>query len=232
MIFPGTLIQATLVRRYKRFLADVVLDDGEKLTVYCPNTGSMRSCSAPGSRVCLSESTNPKRKYRYTLEMVRVGDSWVGVNTALTNTLVAEAIAEGKIAELQGVDSIIREVKISSRSRLDLLLHKKGRKIYVEIKNCSLVENGVAMFPDAVTERGRKHLDDLAGLVKLGHEGVIFYLVQRTDASCFQPATHIDPAYAETLKSVSKAGVQIMVYQAELSTCEIRVSKALPFSFG
>lgn len=232
MIFNIGLTPATLTRRYKRFLADVVLDDGSTMTVYCPNTGSMRSCSEPGSRVYLSRSANLKRKYPYTLEMVNSGDCWIGVNTGLTNQLVVEAVKGGKITELGKVETVYTEIKVSSRSRLDLMVETGGRQVYIEVKNCSLVEDGVAMFPDAVTARGTKHLLELAELVKQGHGGAILYLVQRADARIFKPADHIDPDYARVLRAVSRKGVEILVYQADVQPEGIEVAGSLPFSLS
>ncbi|HID02469.1 MAG TPA: DNA/RNA nuclease SfsA, partial [Desulfobacterales bacterium] len=219
---------ATLIKRYKRFLADVTTDEGKEITVHCPNSGSMRGCSTPGSRVMLSTSPNLKRKYPQTFEMVKEGDTWIGVNTMLTNKIVAEAILEGRIQELQNIDTLTREVVTSKSSRLDLLLERGKEKIYVEIKNCSLVEDGWAMFPDAVTARGTKHLNELASLVEQGHQGIIFFCIQRTDADRFRPAAHIDPLYAETLVEVSKKGVQILAYQAEVLPESIIIQKSIP----
>ncbi len=232
MNFKKELLPATLIKRYKRFLADVTLDDQAVITVYCPNTGSMKSCSTPGNRVYLSKSDNPKRKYPHTLEMVKEGDTWVGVNTGLTNLIVAEAIKNGEIAEFRDIDSLQQEIKTSSKTRLDLLLKRGESEIYVEIKNCSLVEEGVAKFPDAVTARGTKHLRELAELVGQGHEGYIFYLVQRSDAVSFKPAAHIDPCYAETLAEVEAKGVKILVYQADIRPDAIRIVRPLPFTFN
>ncbi|HID70838.1 MAG TPA: DNA/RNA nuclease SfsA [Desulfobacterales bacterium] len=228
MRFETPLQAATLVKRYKRFLADVITDEGREITVHCPNSGSMRGCSTPGSKVMLSTSPNPKRKYPQTLEMVQEGDTWIGVNTMLTNKIVAEAILEGRIRELQEIDTLTREVKTSKSSRLDLLLERGDEKIYVEIKNCSLVEDGWAMFPDAVTVRGTKHLNELASLVEQGYQGIIFFCIQRMDADRFKPAAHIDPLYAQTLAEVTKKGVQILAYQAELSPERIIVQKSIP----
>jgi sugar fermentation stimulation protein A len=230
MNFKNELKPATLIKRYKRFLADVILDDHTVITVYCPNTGSMRSCSTPGNRVYISRAENQNRKYPFTLEMIKEGQTWVGVNTSLTNRIVAEAIENGEVAEFIDIDSIRHEVKTSAKTRLDLLLRRGEQKIYVEIKNCSLVEDGVAMFPDAVTVRGTKHLRELAELVRQGHEGVIFYLVQRDDAVSFRPAAHVDPVYAEALAEVSKKGVQVLVYQAAVRPDSISVVQALPFT--
>jgi len=230
MHFPIKLEQGLLIRRYKRFLADVERSDGSKLTIHCPNSGSMRSCSAPGSLICFSTSDNPKRKYPHTLEMVKVNGSWVGVNTSLTNALVAEAIAAGTIAELTDIETIQREVRTSEGNRLDLLVIAGGKKCYIEVKNCSLVENDCALFPDAVTSRGTKHLNELARLVEAGYTGIIFYLVQRGDAMRFEPAVTIDPLYAATLVEVYRKGVQILVYQAEVTPESIEVVRSLPFS--
>lgn len=230
MKFTVPLQSAILLRRYKRFLADVKLEDGREITVHCPNSGSMRGCSTPGSQVLLSHSSNPGRKYPRTLEMIREGTTWVGINTMRTNGLVAEAIAGGRIAEFQHMDSIQPEVKTSASTRLDLLLTQGDRTVYMEIKNCSLVEDGWAMFPDAVTTRGVKHLHELTDLVARGREGVIFFCVQRMDADRFRPAVHIDPEYTKALKHAHRKGVRILVYQAEVSPEEIRIVRALPFS--
>ncbi len=232
MKFTTPLQAAILIKRYKRFLADVKLEDGTEFTIHCPNSGSMRGCSSPESQVFFSRSENPKRKYPCTLEMIREGSTWIGVNTMRTNQLVTEAIREGLISEFKEMDSIKAEVKTSPSSRLDLLLTKGKRTIYMEIKTCSLVEDGWAMFPDAVTVRGTKHLHELVDLVAQGNEGVIFFCVQRMDADRFRPATHIDPLYAETLAHAQQQGVKILVYQAEVSAEEIRIVRALPFSLA
>ena len=230
MIFAAPLQKGTLVKRYKRFLADVIVDGDREITVHCPNSGSMRGCSTPGSPVMLSTSVNPKRKYPQSLEMVQENGTWIGVNTMLTNGIVAEAIMEGRIAELQNIDKLSREVKTSDSSRLDLLLERGDEKIYVEIKNCSLVEDGWAMFPDAVTARGTKHLGELARLAAEGHRAVLFFCIQRSDGVQFRPAAHIDPLYAKTLKEVSEKGVEILAYQAEVSPEAIAISRAVPIS--
>lgn len=229
MNFDPKLIPAVLIKRYKRFLADVTLPDGSTLTVHCPNSGSMRGCCQPGSDVYLSRSNNPKRKYPHTLEMVRQDSSWIGINTSLTNKLVVEAIKGGQIKELSVFDTLKTEVKTSQHSRLDLLLTQNEKKNYIEIKNCSLVEDGWAMFPDAVTSRGTKHLNELAMLTRKGHEATIFFLVQRMDASRFKPASHIDPLYSETLSKVTDDGVKILVYQAEVTPQSISIVRSLPY---
>ncbi len=230
MIFPDSLAPGILLKRYKRFLADVRLQDGREITVHCPNSGTMLSCSQPGSDVYISASPNPKRRYPYTLEMVRADSTWVGINTSRTNALVVEGIENGDITQLAAPDSLRREVRTSRGSRLDVLMTKGPREIYIEIKSCTLVVDRCAMFPDAVTERGTRHLLELARLVESGKEGIIFFLVQRRDADIFRPADHIDPRYAETLAQVVKAGVRILVYQADVTPLEIAIVRRLPFS--
>jgi len=224
-----SLINGRLIKRYKRFLADIELETGEKVTAHCPNSGSMKGCAIPGSQVWLSESDNPKRKYKYTWELIKVPGTLIGINTQVPNKLVKQAIENDLIKELSGYDRVIAEVKTSSHTRLDLLLEKvSGEKCYVEIKNCTLVEEGIAMFPDAVTTRGQKHLDELDHLVSLGHRGVIFFLIQRMDAKAFKPAAMIDKIYAEKLRNVIKNGVEIVVRDTVISPPIIRLGNTVP----
>jgi sugar fermentation stimulation protein A len=230
MIFSAPLEPGILLKRYKRFLADVRLDNGTQVTVHCPNSGSMLSCSCPGNNVYISRSLNPRRKYPFTLEMIRENSTWIGINTSLTNHLVEEGIKNGEIAELRNPDNIRREVKTSPASRLDMLVSKGKREIFIEVKSCTYAMDRCAMFPDAVTSRGTRHLQELANLVKQGQEGIIFFLVQRMDADTFRPAAHIDPLYAETLLDVLHQGVQMLVYQAEVLPEGIRIFRLLPFS--
>ncbi|MBI5557543.1 MAG: DNA/RNA nuclease SfsA [Deltaproteobacteria bacterium] len=222
------LLCARLKKRYKRFLVDVELEDGSELTVHCPNTGSMRGCLAAGNPVLLSLAANPDRKYAYTLEMIQVNDYWVGVNTSLTNSLVREGVENGVVRDFGMIDLIQGEVKVSARSRLDFLLHRGGQKIYMEVKNCTLVEGKTAMFPDAITSRGTKHLLELAALKKAGHGAAVFFCVQRMDGEVFSPAAHIDPLYARTLAEVAGQGVKVMAYQAAVGPREILLTHALP----
>lgn len=228
MKFTTPLIQGFLIKRYKRFLADIKLPRGEVITAHCPNTGTMLSCSTPGSPVALSISDNPKRKYPHTLEMVQENSTWIGVNTSRTNGLVADAILCGKITEFGRIDKIKREVKTSEHTRLDLQLFSKTEEIYIEVKNCSLAENGCAMFPDAVTTRGTKHLNELIRLNNDGIKSCIFFLVQRMDADRFAPASHIDSIYAKTLKEAAAQGVMIIAYQAQVHPGAIEVKRSLP----
>jgi len=223
------LIKGRLIKRYKRFLADVELETGEKVTAHCPNSGSMKGCAIPGSPVWLSESDNPKRKYKFTWELIKVSGTMIGINTQVPNKLVKNAIEHNLVKELEGYENVKAEVYTSSHTRLDLLLEKEGRQnCYVEIKNCTLVENGEAMFPDAVTTRGQKHLDELEFLVFIGHRGVIFFLVQRMDAEIFKPAEKIDKVYARKLKKVVKSGVELIVRDVQINTETIMIGSPIP----
>ena len=223
------LIPGTLLKRYKRFLADILLSDGSKVTAHCPNSGSMSGCSEPGRPVYITRHDNLKRKLPYTWELIDMGTSLVGVNTMVPNRLVAENIAEGNISELSGFDKICREVKVGKHSRLDLKLEKKGSpSCYVEIKNCTLVENHIALFPDAITTRGQKHLLELTELVEKGDRCAMFFLIQRMDAKRFSPADHIDPVYGEKLRRASKAGVEIIAYDVNIDLKQIQINQKLP----
>jgi sugar fermentation stimulation protein A len=234
------LLRGTLIRRYKRFLADVELDDGTVVTALCPNTGRMTSCSEPGRLVLLSDSGNPQRKHPLTWEMIRMGRTWVGVNTGRPNGAVAHFVRQGRIPELAGYREMRREVPYGEgrRSRIDLLLTggEDGRRsCWVEVKNSTLRvrspgdgRRGTAAFPDAVTERGRKHLLDLAGVVERGERGVIFFFVGRADCHAFRPADEIDPAYGETLRRVAASGVEILAYRIRFSTRRLELLERLP----
>jgi sugar fermentation stimulation protein A len=231
MKFIEALQPAIFVRRYKRFLVDVTLSDGTSLTVHCPNTGSMKGCLAPDCEVMLSVSGNPNRKYPHTLEMTRIEGTWIGVNTSRTNRLVREALEKQVVKELGPIETLTPEVVVSPGSRLDFLLHQGGRKTYLEVKNCTLVEQGIAMFPDAVTARGTRHLRELIALQGAGQGAVIFYCVQRKDGEVFAPAAHIDPLYAATLREAMDKGVKVLAYQAAVCPGKIEVCKSLPIDF-
>lgn len=223
-----SLIQGKLVRRYKRFLADVQLDTGELVTAHCPNSGSMKGCAIEGAPVWLSTSDNPKRKYAHTWELIKVPQTYIGINTLVPNRLVKQAVENELIEELSGFESVRAEVKTSANTRLDLVLENtSGPKCYVEIKNCTLVENGVAMFPDAVTTRGQKHLEELESLISQGHRGVIFYLIQRTDATVFRPADAIDKAYGQKLRKAVENGVEIITRDTVISLDEIKLGQSI-----
>ena len=223
------LISGILEKRYKRFMADVTLPDGSLVTAHCSNSGRMTACCEPGRPVYLSLSDNPKRKLKYTWELIKMPTSLVGVNTLVPNRLVFHEIQTGHIPPLAGYDTITREVKVGADSRIDLLLENiKGKRCYVEVKNCTLVEEKIARFPDAVTARGLKHLNELKKLVHKGNRCVMFYLIQRMDAVEFKPADDIDPAYGKALRRVVKAGVEILAYDVEIDLNRIRIRKPIP----
>ena len=230
MKFPDPLIPGRLIRRYKRFLTDVELKDGEVVVAHCANSGSMLSVKEPGSEVWLSPARNPDRKLRYTWELIRVGDTLVGINTTLPNKIVEEAIQQGKIPELGGYETLRREVKYGKNSRIDILLEDPARPAcYVEVKNVTLrrgLEDGDPVeFPDSVTTRGTKHLVELSDMVAQGHRSVMVYLVQREDAETFTIAGDIDPDYKAALQKAMEAGVEIVCYDCALDTDRIEVSK-------
>ncbi|MEO5338500.1 MAG: DNA/RNA nuclease SfsA [Magnetospirillum sp. WYHS-4] len=231
MKFPHPLVPGRLVKRYKRFLADVVLEGGETVVAHCANSGSMLGVNMPGSDVWLSPAANPDRKLRWTWELLRVGEGLVGINTAHPNALVAEAVAAGIIPELAGYATIRREVKYGRNSRIDLLLEGQGRPpCYVEVKNVTLMrEPGLAEFPDAVTRRGAKHLEELAAMVGQGARAVMVYLVQREDCSRFAPAADIDPAYAEGLERARRQGVEALCRACRISPEGIELASPLAF---
>jgi sugar fermentation stimulation protein A len=224
------LLKGTLMRRYKRFIADVRLRNGHVVAAHCPNSGSMEACSEPGRPVYLSRHhDNPKRRLKYTWEIIDMPSSLVGVNTLVPNRLVKLAIREGMVPELAGYDTIRSEVKYGTNSRIDILLERNGSRCLVEIKNCTLVSDGTACFPDAVTARGLKHLVELQEQVRRGHRAVMFYLVQRMDAIAFRPADHIDPAYGRELRKALQNRVEILVYDVMLNLKGIRLNQPLPY---
>ncbi len=231
MILAQKLIPGILIKRYKRFLADILLYDKTIITAHCPNSGSMLSCDVPGSEVLLSCHKNPKRKYTFTWELVKVNSIWVGINTIVPNRLVYESILQNNIPELTGYTEILREQKVGQRSRLDLMLRAENERCYVEIKNVTLVENGAALFPDAVTDRGTRHLEELIKLKKQGHRAVIFFVIQREDGEYFAPADHIDPIYGAKLRKAYSTGVEILPYRAIVNPEEIRIDQKLNFLF-
>lgn len=231
MKFEQTLIQGNLIKRYKRFLADVRLSNGNIITCHCPNSGSMKTCIGEDWPVLLSKSDNPTRKYPHTWEMVHNGQCWIGINTHLANTIAFEAISDKTITELQGYEIIEREKKYGQNSRIDILLHNGKDKCYVEVKNVTLVEeDGYYRFPDSVTSRGLKHLHELHKIVKNGGRAVMLYVIQRSDGTIFKAADHIDPEYARVLKIVYQNGVEILPYLADVNPEGIKIIKKVEFS--
>jgi sugar fermentation stimulation protein A len=228
MNLEPALQEAVLIRRYKRFLADVELPDGNKITIHCPNTGSMLNCCSPGSRIWYSTSNNPKRKYPNTWEIVEnESKHLVGVNTSRANDLVDEALHSGLIPELAGYSNIKREVPFGEeRSRIDFLLSlNKDKSIedcYLEVKNVSLgVENSLAIFPDAVTTRGQKHLRELIEMKAQNKRAVLLFCIQHTGIERFEPADSIDPEYGRLLRKAKSSGVELLAYSARIKPDEI-----------
>jgi len=234
MQFPDPLVRGTLVRRYKRFLADVILEDGQTITAHCANPGSMIGLQTPGSEVWLSRNRNPKAKLDWRWELIRVDGRLVGVSTAHPNGIVSVGIEGGKIAELYGYTALRREVRYGKNSRIDILLEADDRpSCYVEVKNVNLRRTdgphpSAAEFPDSVTKRGAKHLEELADMVAGGFRAVMFYLVQRDDCDHFRIAADIDPHYAASLYTARASGVETMCYTCRLSLDGIELNTPLP----
>jgi len=228
MLLPPVRQTGILLKRYKRFLADVLTDNGETLTVHCPNSGSMRGCAEPGSPVVISHSANPKRKYAWTLEMVQHDETWIGVHTGRTNSIVREALEQGVITDFGTISVITPEITVSGNSRLDFLLATAQGATYLEVKNCSLVEDQIAFFPDAITSRGTRHLVELATLRMAGHGAAILFCIQRRDAHCFMPAAHIDRTYAQTMGWAQAKGVRFIAYQADVAPHAVTITKKIP----
>jgi len=227
MKLPSPLLEGRLLRRYKRFLADVELADGRLVTAHTPNTGSMLQCAVPGHRVLVSIADNPARKLGYTLELIEVNGHWVDTHTHRTNRVVEEGLRNGAIAELSGC-RITPESRYHD-SRIDFLLERTGERALVEVKNVTLTEAGdVACFPDAVTVRGQKHLRELMLAYAEGYRAVIFFLVQRGEATAFTPADAIDPEYGRLLRQVAKVGVEVLAYKSVVTPEENRVGERIP----
>ncbi len=233
MKFPDPLIRGKLVKRYKRFMADVVLDTGETVTAHCANTGAMTGVKEPGSDVWLSPAKNPERKLRYTWELINVGANLVGINTSLPNKIVSEAIDGNFIAELSGYEHLRREVKYGKNSRIDILLTSEDRSdCYVEVKNVHLMrKNGVAEFPDGVSTRAAKHQGELAEMVRNGFRAVTIYLCQRQDCSTFRIADDIDPEYQQAASIAREQGVESFCYACKLTPRSIAVSHRLTIEY-
>jgi sugar fermentation stimulation protein A len=227
-------LRGRFVRRYKRFFADVETEDGRTLTVHCPNPGSMKGFHRPGAAVRCSTSDDPKRKLRHTLEMMRLGRTWVGLHTGRANAVVARALAAGLPRALAGYGEIAREVappQGEGRSRLDFRLSghpRDPRPAWVEVKSVTLAEGSLALFPDSVTERGRRHLDVLEALHAGGDRAALVFLVQRADCDRVAPAEDIDPAYAAALRRAARAGVEVFALGARVTARGIAVERELP----
>ena len=232
MIFQDPLLTGNLVRRYKRFFAEIVLSDGESITAHCPNSGSMLSILESGSTVWVSRANNPKRKLKYTWELTQISNVMIGVNTNHPNKLAEEAICRGTIKELQDYKTLRREVKYGKNSRIDILLEREnGSKCFVEVKNVTMKRNtevnGVVEFPDGVTTRGAKHLDELSQMVSEGHRSVMLFLVQRNDCASFKLARDIDPTYGRAYDQAKLTGVEFISYACQVTPEKIDVTKQI-----
>lgn len=227
MIIEPALIECTFLKRYKRFLTDVRLADGTELTVHCPNSGSMKHCQPTGGRAWISDSHHPdrpppKRKLRYTLEVIEVDGSLICVNTQRPNALVEEALRAKRIPGFDGFE-IRREVKFGE-SRLDFLLTQGDAQVWLEVKNATMgIGGGVTRFPDARTTRGTRHVRELIAAVEAGHRAVLFFCVGRDDTRIVQPADDIDPEYGQTLRTAAAAGVEVMAHRVEIVPGESRL---------
>jgi sugar fermentation stimulation protein A len=222
-------LQGRFVRRYKRFFVDVELDDGSIVVAHCHNTGSLLGCLDAGNRAVLRDSQDDTRKLRHTLQSLRVGETWVNVDTGLPNAAVFEALQGGAIPELVGYDEAKREVKYGANSRIDVLLSKRsGELCYVEVKNTTFAIGDCAAFPDAPTERGLKHLEELTREVKSGRRAVQFYFVSRGDVARFRPADEIDSKYGKALRRAAKAGVEVLAYAVDVAPDRLELARRLP----
>lgn len=229
MRYPS-LTQGILLKRYKRFFVDVQLPNGLTVTAHCANTGSMRGCLEIGAKVALSPSKNPLRKLAYTLEMIRIGKVWVGVNTHLTNALAEEMLIETDLLGLGKCHSIQREVKFSEHTRFDFFIQKNQEKIFLEVKNVSMVFKHHASFPDAISTRGLKHLEELENAISQGYRAIIVYVCQRDDAHTFGPAFDIDPEYARGFLQAQASGVEIFALKSKVSIKENKIYCKIPIN--
>ncbi len=227
-VFSPPLVAGRLLRRYQRFLADVALEDGRVVTAHCPNSGSMLGCLEPHAPVYCSLRPAPGRRTPLTWEMILVNGNWVGVNTLIPNVLVHQAAGNQVLPLFHGVQRVRREVRIDPHTRLDLMLERASGLLYVEVKNVTMVRQGIAQFPDAPTMRGVKHLQQLTSLVAKGQAAAMVYVVQRQDASAFAPAGDIDPKYAEHYLRALAAGVQVVALEAHVTPRQISLARVLP----
>ncbi|MBS3771511.1 MAG: DNA/RNA nuclease SfsA [Bacteroidales bacterium] len=228
MKFQKRLVHGRLIRRYKRFLADVELDNGQKVIAHCTNSGSMKTCLQEGAEVYMTPVKDPNRKTRFTWEMIKIRGSWVGINTNVPNKLAYEAVQNGAINRLKGYDQVQSEVTYGD-SRLDLYLENDDEKCFVEVKNVTMKSGKYGLFPDAVTKRGKKHLQSLMRVKNEGMRAVMLYVVQRTDVEIFGPALEIDPEYSETLKEAYEHGVEIIPMQTKVTPTRIELLREMPF---
>jgi sugar fermentation stimulation protein A len=228
--FPDPLVPGRLIRRYKRFLADVELDQGGRVTAHCPNPGSMLGCLADRAPVYLSPQDRPGRRTPYTWEMIHLDGGWVGINTLIPNKLAFTAARLQALPIFQGVREVRAEVKVSDHSRIDLMVRDRLGEMFVEVKNVTLVQGGRARFPDSPTKRGAKHLGELMKIVRDGGRAAMLYVVQHPGARAFEPAGDIDPRYDELFQQARRAGVEMCVVRARVSPRGVRLERELPLA--
>ncbi|MCG8411557.1 MAG: DNA/RNA nuclease SfsA [Bacteroidales bacterium] len=228
MIFSTPLIHGYLIKRYKRFLADIKLDNGQIVTAHCTNSGTMKSCLEDNAEVYLTPVNDPNRKTKFTWEMIKINNNWVGINTGNPNKLAFDAIKNKEIELLNNYNFVKREVKFED-SRFDIMAKNENETCFVEVKNVTLKDKNYALFPDAVSSRGKKHLETLVKVKKQGMRAVMLYIIQRIDVDIFAPAKEIDPEYAKTLIWAYNKGIEIIPIQAIVSPRKIVLGKQLPF---
>ena len=229
MKFNETLISGELIKRYKRFFVDVKVGN-EEVVAHCPNTGSMMGLIKKGNNVWLSKSNNPKRKLKYTLQIIEDQTTKVGINTHLTNKIVFDALSKKKIKKFKNLDKIQQEVKFGKNTRFDFLITEKNKKTFIEVKNVTLSrQNDIAEFPDAITSRGLKHIQELLKAKKKGFEIYLFFVIQRNDCSKFELAKDIDPEYCEFLTKAVKKNLKILCYDCKFSTKGIKLNREIHF---
>jgi sugar fermentation stimulation protein A len=228
MIFEKPLVHGRLIKRYKRFLADITLDNGEVITAHCTNTGAMKTCLEDNAEVYLTPVDDPKRKTKFTWEMIKINNDWVGINTGNPNKLAFDAVKNGEIDKLQGYTEVKREVKFGD-SRFDVMAKNESETCFIEVKNVTLKDGNYARFPDAVTTRGKKHLETLIKVKEQGMRAVMLYVIQRSDVNVFAPATEIDPEYAKALKKAYAKGVEIIPIHAKVTPEKIILVNEIPY---
>ena len=228
MRFEEPLLEGTLIRRYKRFLADIKLRNGDEITAHCANPGSMMGCSEPGSRVLISVHEDPRRRFKHQIEIVYSGRTPVGIHSGRPVTVLTEAVMNAKVSELAGYATLRRSNKVPRDSCVDVFLHGNGlRPCNIAVKNVTLAYEGIAYYPDAVTTTGIQEMSELTDLVREGSRGMIFYLVQRSDIECLRPADHIDPEFSQAFRDAVARGVEAICYRAKVTRKGIELDKRL-----
>lgn len=227
--FETPLVKGKLIKRYKRFLADIELENGEVVIAHCTNSGSMKSCLEEGADVYLSPNDSPTRKTKFTWEMIKINNQWVGINTNIPNLIVYNAIIDGQIKKINNYNIVKREVTFGD-SRFDIYAENENEKCFIEVKNVSMKDGRYARFPDAVTKRGTKHLNTLMDVKRQKIRAIMVYIIQRMDVEIFSPAYEIDPKYADTLKKAYSKGVEVIPLQVDVSPFEIKIIRELPFT--